>query len=111
MSTEHTPGPWKLADSDDNIIVGAVTRYKNPTPKGINLACVAIVDDSSDEYEDMANARLLAAAPELLAACEYVLPHLEEYVKWHHAHAGGCSVEMEQARDNVRDAIKKARGK
>ncbi|HEY7330674.1 MAG TPA: hypothetical protein VH592_23745 [Gemmataceae bacterium] len=52
--------------------------------------------------------RLRKAAPQLLRACQYVQPHLEEYVRWHHKHQGGCSVEMEQALDLINDSIAKA---
>jgi hypothetical protein len=47
---------------------------------------------------------------ELLEACQYVQPHLEEYVHWHHKHQGGCSVEMEQALDLINAVIAKTAG-
>ena len=51
-----------------------------------------------------------AAAPmlEALQACEL---QLREYVQWHHANAGGCSVEIESAWEQARDAIGMATGR
>lgn len=61
--------------------------------------------------EDSASylAHKLTTFDQLLAACEYIRPHLREYCDFHHAHSGGCSVEMETARDLVCAAIKKAK--
>ena len=61
MSTRHTPGPWAVADVGE-VVVCATGRtlcdvYSSPT--------------TGDEQAD-ADARLIAAAPELLAACEAV---------------------------------------
>jgi hypothetical protein len=58
---DHTPGPWKLhrlwsddvVDSTGSLIVSAYGDYESP--------------------ETQANARLISAAPELLAALEALL--------------------------------------
>ena len=69
IDTQHTPGPWKLdgaANTGDLDIVAPTGR-------------VAMVDcEFSVETEDVltANARLIAAAPDLLAA----LIELSDYV-------------------------------
>lgn len=59
--TKHTPGPWKLKRSgtisDNNGELVATTGYR-----------VAVYSE-----EDDANARLIAAAPELLSAGEWML--------------------------------------
>lgn len=55
--------------------------------------------------------RLRDAARKLLVAAQYVEPHLNEYVSWHHKHAGGCSVEMDEALVLIRAAIAEATGK
>ncbi len=55
MNTKHTPGPWEVSHTDQCTYVGATEM------------CIAeIFDESEGSYE--ANARLIAAAPELLAA-------------------------------------------
>lgn len=66
-NAKHTPGPWRVQKT---------------------LGCKDITSDERDEYgnkslicttagreerEDRANARLIAAAPELLAACKQAL--------------------------------------
>jgi hypothetical protein len=63
----HTPGPWKEADSD-----GVLTVYGYPYN--------GIVCDVRNYYE--ANARLIAAAPDLLEA-------LKAFVTWTESGAPG----------------------
>jgi hypothetical protein len=59
------------------------------------------VIDFEAEQQRNAAAKLLAA----LGACEL---QLREYVRWHHANAGGCSVEIESAWEEARAAIAEA---
>ena len=61
----HTPGPWSLGDCDGLTILGPRTRFKDGRRA---LACVATCDNSEKPDEDAANARLISAAPDLLAA-------------------------------------------
>lgn len=77
-NTTHTPGPW---DWQDGRLIG-----------DINGEGVAVLLDMA------ANARLIAAAPELLAALEKVQDWL-----------AGCST-IETVRKEVRAAIAKAKG-
>ena len=62
--TKHTPGPWNQHP-----------RVKEDPPKIYGDGCiVAIVDTSAPDYEEReANASLIAAAPDLLAACADML--------------------------------------
>lgn len=53
--------------------------------------------------------RLRQAAPKLLEALTACELQLREYVHWHHANAGGCSVEIEDAWEQARDALAAAR--
>ena len=62
MSAKHTPGPWRAENScvicpDDSIVA----------------CCVRGSVDRKNQAEDWATARLIAAAPELLAALKYML--------------------------------------
>lgn len=74
MSTQHTPGPWKLdgaANTNDLDIIA-------PTGRITMLDC-----EISEVSEDVltANAHLIAAAPELLAAllaAEEWAEHIED---------------------------------
>lgn len=68
--TKHTPGPWFVMDYDDNVHQVAIsdetaTRY------------LAVIDNSDET--DQANARLIAAAPELLEALANTRASLQEY--------------------------------
>ncbi len=58
MNTQHTPGPWKATASLQKWHVTTT----NP-PRTFNICTV-----STDRVEQTANAYLIAAAPELLAA-------------------------------------------
>ena len=65
--SQHTPGPWAV-DGDDALWVNAIGREHEP------VIC-DIVPRDADAFtdEDEANARLMAAAPELLEACRDAL--------------------------------------
>ena len=69
MSTSHTPGPWKLSDGSSPL------RLMSPAVRGYDLAHIYVTDPitrkRTEEYA--ANARLIAAAPDLLAALERIL--------------------------------------
>ncbi|NBW18789.1 MAG: hypothetical protein EBR82_63525 [Caulobacteraceae bacterium] len=96
--SEPTPGPWGLVWDDD------VVRIR------LNGSTVYQVSDVTDpefpfgrprcNLDDM---RLIAAAPELLAACKRLLPLWEEAIGWEDDY-------MDMA-DDARAAIAKAEGR
>lgn len=61
MTTQHTKGQWKIAKNDPKIVY--VSGTDNDT-----VVCVS--ESSNGINEAIANARLIAAAPKLLAVCE-----------------------------------------
>lgn len=63
---QHTPGPWQFRDG------GIETLNYHPIAR--------INDDPAFKVQMEANARLIAAAPELLEAAEQSLIHLEVMV-------------------------------
>ena len=69
--TQHTPGPWAV-DPDDRPGMewnNHIVQQARP-----NFAiCFMTRSGKRDNSEAEANARLIAAAPELLAACEAAL--------------------------------------
>lgn len=77
MKTEHTPGPWKLETVKTQI---GICHKIGPFPPlrpgdGPSHACI-YVDGRyrpEDDPESTANARLIAAAPDLLEACKLVV--------------------------------------
>ena len=81
---EHTPGPWTV---DNQYIHG---------PDGIRF--LAVAGDGAGQ----ANARLIASAPELLAACMSALRALEDNIQ-----PGPMD---EDAKTGLREAIAKATG-
>lgn len=66
MSAKHTPGPWRLIDETGDEL--AITTDDRMDCNCVEIVAVAIGWDEPLESEQQANARLIAAAPELLEA-------------------------------------------
>jgi hypothetical protein len=113
MSAKHTPGPWFLADweLDDgpnkDVIEAREPEVVAPGSRsiwlgGVRCMQIATVRDSSvDEETTSANARLMAAAPNLLA----VLQELEESADYWSEYDVPLGIV-----DRIRAAIAKATG-
>ena len=56
--SEHTPGPWTVAPKNGRVIMAGESKI------------ATAFKDSVDPPVSWVNAQLIAAAPELLAACE-----------------------------------------
>lgn len=71
MTTTHTPGPWTLGDENDPLVFSPVA--------GAYVAQVLAYDGGSLRSNYAADAALIAAAPDLLAALrtlvDYFGPH------------------------------------
>lgn len=76
---EHTPKPWKQIEYDDWLYIGGedidIIQYE-PVNEPYNY-CVENAVCVMDHVDSMtargyANANLIAAAPDLLEACEYI---------------------------------------
>ncbi len=111
--TEHTPGPWTVRGEPDLLCVTDTDgRY--------------IVDrfwlGKWPEWQNVANARLIAGAPDLLEACEQIAPLLGG---WREVIAGlddmpkdevlgkamwACLDQIDEAGKLIRAAIAKAQG-
>ena len=63
MSTQHTPGPWKVKAHSTAVLAGRKQICSN-----VNSASNLPVNMKDDLEIAHANARLIAAAPELLEA-------------------------------------------
>ncbi len=71
MSTQHIPGPWELSEGD--------TSLWAKSPLGARVRISNIIKHSPmNGINHAANARLIAAAPDLLAALEDLLENLDE---------------------------------
>ena len=78
MTTKHTPGPWHLGQSGYANTPFIVYPDGQPRPDWRKARPVPYVlalveqDEGPDHKTQEANARLIAAAPELLAALQMV---------------------------------------
>lgn len=85
-TTKHTPGPWigghAIQGSNGNPIcrITSDAEWKSKTDQ-VKYGCQGF-SKSTPVIEADANAALIAAAPDLLEACDYV-------VKWHREHDSG----------------------
>ena len=90
---KHTPGPWTVEPSMDLWGHYIIQEAYDQT------------EDSEDSFEiDEANAKLIAAAPDLLEACQWALAWLEEYEQYISDGPIGDSEEYRR----LQKAIKKA---
>lgn len=103
----HTPGPWRVEPSYENIPGGGELRAIGTSyqwPEGEAAFCALAftprlgVGPYAANRED--DARLMAAAPELLAACKYIS---DIAVSWQPLTPGDIA--------DVRRAIAKAEGR
>ena len=73
-NAKHTPGPWSVEDGFDRDGKGrympSVRLFKSDIPWGGKITIPTSHDQEADSI--MANARLIAAAPELLEACRLI---------------------------------------
>ena len=104
MSAQHTPGPWRIKsdpmhfDTLTTVEGGAIGVRK---PFGVQM--IVQVGGDSDFQEAEANARLIAAAPELLDLLNRAVRRLEI------AHANGDTI-MREWIVEARAAIAKVEG-
>lgn len=81
----YTPGPW-IVKYEFNVVTAADERSV------ANTGGYSSTTDRMRVYqENIDNARLISAAPELLAACEALLPHLRR-IHWTVPTEWECSV-------------------
>jgi hypothetical protein len=96
MSTKHTPAPWAVWNMGRNLTVTATGNESKKHPnEGMHIATIHRPESTTHDELFTANARLIAAAPELLEACKKALYALKgrEYDQY------------------LRDAIAKAEGR
>ena len=97
----HTPGPWRIGDAG-NTIFGP--KNGNPSPERVATIHGGKIDQSAcDRLLTMqANARLIAAAPELLEALKRVR---------HAFYVDGSSKALRLAFENTKELVAKAEGR
>lgn len=68
MNTKHTPGPWRVGTDDRSIFT-----VRGTTSAGMQHIATAAGCASLNDADLRANARLIAAAPELAEACQALI--------------------------------------
>ena len=84
--TKHTPGPWEVEEHENGDIETSVcglvkTTYRSGPSGGLDLKQM--------KEEALANARLIAAAPDLLGALQDCYSELVKVMSVHSFWAGG----------------------
>jgi hypothetical protein len=100
---KHTPGQWKAiitGDQSQILYKGLICLIEHSPDNYISVVQADGRVVESDEWE--ANARLIAAAPELLEAVKLALPILRQYT----AENAGYPIA-----ETIENAIAKAEGK
>jgi hypothetical protein len=92
---QHTPGPW----STDGRFIVASPVFKKAQPGCPFIADCLISERVRTSGTTAGNAQLIAAAPDLLEACEAAIYHLELMQDCRHLNA------------QLKSAITKAKGK
>lgn len=75
----HTPGPWEAAHPGNYDADGIAVYARNKAGLRYTIAAVRYLG-TADPAPAEANARLIAAAPALLKACEAIITDLERFV-------------------------------
>lgn len=85
--TPHSPAPWKLwSDEGDHFSICAVTPSEDRA--GDHRRCIASVPYKGAPEEELANARVIAAAPELLESIKEIVSLTDRKTDiWDKAHA------------------------
>lgn len=113
----HTPGPWVARDGDGGVGEVAVVEALAPNGQGAHgdvereICHCFLVPEAKGRREDLANLRLIAAAPDLLAALDPItLEHLATQVESGHR-PEQVAADLRTWAATQRAAIAKARGK
>lgn len=77
MKTTHTPGPWKY-DGPHPVVDAETNCFSIYHGDGISVAMVIFMPGEDDREQCRADAALISAAPDLLAACQRFLNPTEE---------------------------------
>jgi len=103
---KHTPGPWKhkhVKKTYYNQQTGAPCIDETDWIDSDNES-IALIVNGRNRDTSITDAKLIAAAPDLLAACEIVQANLADVVYKDH------SVYLKAAFDAVTEAIRVAKG-
>lgn len=106
--TKHTPGPWTLEPNGPG--------YNLKSPNFASHFCILLGMNGKPDGEHEANARLIAAAPDLLKACQEAVGWLLIGAPHAHSHGGlitdqlAAAIAQADGRSS-RDCLMKIQGK
>lgn len=109
----YTPGPWVVYTADGSL--GTVETADGAVVVA-QAQQVSAKDQLSGSPERFANARLIAAAPDLLEALFALLPHVEhadscgDMDAYNNADVPTCGCGLDSARERANAAISRATG-
>ena len=101
MTQKHTPAPWLVFDNHPD------RACLHVAPEGSNPVCNDVATVYTSNKNADADARLIAAAPELLEALEFIFEQVTNEKNHHHtlgAFSHGAGIDM------AKKAIAKAKG-
>jgi hypothetical protein len=99
-----TPGPYQTEGPDP---FGDYTI----TQAGGGLAIAAVISNMRMSEEVASNARMIAAAPDLLEAATYASQHLRQLIDGDtHIRCAGCREDIFQAVRRLSEAVEQAEG-
>ena len=85
---KHTPGPWTLGPSDQGVNFTAVNSLHW---EELCVVVTRMAEHDKDSISGLANAKLIAAAPEMLSALKAAEIAFREMCEWHGAtHTNKC---------------------
>ena len=102
----HTPGPWTI-EKNAGGFPGSIRVWDKNHYMVSDIGIRRNINDHGEGPEELGNAHLIAAAPELLEACEMALDALGDAQA---NHREGRIVDTSGERDQLRFAIDKATG-
>lgn len=114
----HTPGPWHFVPENTGLMFdhGYGILYGEPDSWGweknlyVSVGCSVRVARELGEDTAEANARLIAAAPDLLGALKDLLSDCEEYARINNLHNSDGSPATHHSMRRAADVIAKAEG-
>ena len=111
---KHTPGPWRYEGAE--VWATAPIRFNLTIAGTPMIATLCKHEDAEGGFPVEANARLIAAAPELLEALSSLLPHVEHHESccdhdaYNNAEVQTCGCGLDAAVECAHAAIAKAMG-
>ena len=102
METKYTPGPWEIRKSGFIMAPDGAGQGDD-----VYIAEILIGPDSPEVDEAKANARLIAAAPDLLEALVYLAEEVGRLMEWNDYIE---DPDVEDAYENAFMVIAKAKG-